>query len=393
MKRFVHFIIQKWIPNYNDIHDLKVRSQYGSMEGWTSIVVNTLLFLLKGFFSLLTGSLSLLADAFHTLSDVSTSIIVLISFKISKKPADVSHPFGHGRMEAIATLIVAVLLLVIGFEIFKESIDRVVHPKPFGASWLVIIIIGVTVIIKELLAQFSRELGIRIKSDTLKADFWHHRTDAISSLLVLGAFIGQRFGLSRLDGLAGIGVAAMILYAGWEIARHGIDELLGQRPSDEMIVKIKNTVRLFPEVLGVHDLIIHHYGQAIIMSFHIVISEDRSLKSAHDLADRVTIRINDTFHTHTTVHLDPVNTKDPLRKKIDLFLENYLSSRLEKSSFHDLRTRGTKKKKQVLFDLSVDPQIPDNQVNTLKIELHKALLRAFPIVKDVFIEIEPKYVR
>jgi cation diffusion facilitator family transporter len=393
MKRFVHFILQKSISNYNDVHDQRVRSQYGSLEGWTSIVVNVLLFFIKGFFSLLTGSLSLLADAFHTLSDVSTSIIVVISFKISKKPADASHPFGHGRMEAIATLIIAVLLLVLGFEIIKESIGRFFHPKSFEASWLVIGIIGGTIIIKELLAQFSLELGRRIESDTLKADFWHHRTDAISSVLVLAAFIGRRLGFTRLDGLAGIGVAVMILYAGWEIAKNGIDELLGQKPGDETVSKIKAMVRSFPDVLEVHDVIIHHYGQTTIMSLHIVISEDSSLKSAHDLADRVAKRIDETFHTHTTVHLDPVNTKDLLRKQIALFLDTFFKKRQEKTTYHDLRTEGNNQARQVFVDLSVDPDMEEDAVHGLKEELRISLLQAFPVVKDVIIKVEPTYAR
>lgn len=190
MKHFVRFLVKKWIRDWEDIHDQDVRSLYGSLEGWVSIVVNFFLFLLKGVFGFISGSVSLIADAFHTLSDVSTSIVILVSFRISKRPSDASHPFGHGRMEAIAAVIVAVLLLATGIEIFKGALDRIIHPRSFNASWLVICIIASTVIIKELLAQFSRVLAQMIKSATLEADFWHHRTDAISSILVILAFIG-----------------------------------------------------------------------------------------------------------------------------------------------------------------------------------------------------------
>lgn len=390
MRTFVHFIARKWIRDWEDSHDPEVRNRYGSMEGWVSIVVNFVLFVVKGVFGVLTGSVSLIADSFHTLSDVLTSVVIVASFRMAKKPSDASHPFGHGRMEAIAAVVVAVLLMVVGVEIFKSSVDRILHPKDFDASWLVIGIILSTVIIKELLARFSRELGRMIRSTALEADFWHHRSDAISSVLVALAFFGQRFGFPHLDGPAGIIVAVMIAYAGWEIAKKGIDDLLGANPSNDLVQRVKSTVREFPDVLDVHDLIVHQYGQATVLSFHIEISDEHSLKFGHTLVEKVEIVINEKFHTHTTVHLDPVNLRDPELKEIGAFLKNWFNEGEGNVSFHDLRTVG-EEAKTVRIDLVIDPKMKDNEIGELERALREALIDAFPSVVGVDVEVEPRY--
>jgi cation diffusion facilitator family transporter len=384
-------VVRKSIQDWENVHDQDVRCRYGSLEGWVSIVINFILFLLKIVFGTLTGSVSLIADAVHTLSDVTTSIVILISFKISRKPSDASHPFGHGRMEAIATVIVALLLMVAGVEIFKSALDRMIHPQSFTASWMVILIILMTVIIKELLARFSHELGLMIESDALVADFWHHRTDAISSILVIVAFIAQRFGITYLDGAVGILVALMIGYTGWKIARRAIDDLLGLRPSKALIERVKQVARSFDQVLDVHDLIIHQYGYYMVLSFHIEVSESLSLKHAHTLAEKVEKAVNDKFHTYTTVHIDPVNTSDPELIRMRRFLNQILDDYKGQFSFHDLRTVGEASAKNVHFDLTVDPDTKDKEILRIKQKLEGALKDTYPSIAGVVIEVEPKY--
>lgn len=391
MRKLVHLIVHKWIRDWEDKHDQEVRSRYGVLEGWISIGVNFLLFLVKGIFGSLTGSVSLIADAFHTLSDVSTSCVILVSFRMAKKPSDVTHPFGHGRMEAIATVVVAVLLLVVGVEIFRGALGRLLQPKDFEASWLIIGIIVLSILIKELLARFSRELGRLIDSPALEADFWHHRTDAISSVLVIVAFLSQRLGLPHMDGAAGVVVAGMIVYTGWRIAQKGVDNLLGVQPSKEFVQKVKKAVRDFPEIIDVHDLIIHQYGQMIVMSFHIQVSDRLSLKKAHALADDVGKKIDEKFHTHTTIHIDPINTSDPEIRKMGDFVKKFLDKLDGKATYHDLRTVGEEGMKNILFDLSVDPGMKDKEIECLKQELQAALLNAFPSVTEVVVKVEPKY--
>jgi cation diffusion facilitator family transporter len=391
MKNLTNLIVKKTIIDWKNTNDQRVRSKYGVLEGWTSIAVNLVLTILKGLLGIITGSLALTADAFHTLSDVLTSTVIVISFKVSKKPSDATHPFGHGRMEAIATLVVAILLLVAGVELLKISVNRIIHPKPFEASWLIIAVIWFTVLIKELLARFSRNLGIMIQSGALKADFWHHRTDAISSVLVIIALIGQRMGITHLDGIVGVLVSGVVAYTGWNIAREGVDDLLGKKPSHNLVDKIKREARSFSEVLDIHDLIIHQYGHLMILSFHIEVSDEHTLGHAHTLAEEVEKTINTKFNTYTTVHIDPVNTRDPELKKIRSALKEILSRRKENISFHDLRIVGESISKNVLFDLVIDPNMKDIEINLLVQELKNILPDMFHSVKGVTIEVEPRY--
>ncbi len=392
MNFLTRFIIQKSIPNWKRTQLQSVRSQYGILEGWVSIIVNCLLFILKGLFGILTGSVSLIGDAFHTLSDVFTSVVIVISFRVAKKPSDAMHPFGHGRMEAIATVVVAVLLVAVGLEILKGSLERLFHPVGFETSWWIIGLIVLTIVIKEWLAHFSRDLGKTIQSDTIKADSWHHRTDAISSFLVIFAFVGQRFGLSILDGIVGILVAGLIVYTGWEIARKGIDDLLGKPPSNQLVKHVKQAVRNFPEVIDVHDLVIHQYGRFMVLSFHIEVSDRLSLKYAHNLAEQVENTINRKFHTYTTVHLDPINTEDAELKEIRLFLKRYLEKCQGKwISYHALKVETGDNGKTIFFDLVADSNIKDQEIELLIKNVQQSLLNAFPEVKKVTIDVEPRY--
>lgn len=392
LKKLVKTIVRLSIRNYQETRDPETRHRYAAMSSWVSILINGLLALLKGVFGLITGAVSLIADAFHTLSDVSTSVVIVLSFRMARKPSDTHHPFGHGRMEAVATLIVAVILIVAGIEILKSGIERTLHPKPFTASWTVIGIIGFTILVKQLLADFSMELGRMIDSQALKADSWHHRTDALSSVLVLAAFLGRRMGLSSLDGPAGVIVAGMIVYTGWRIAINGIDELLGKKPPAILVRQVKEAVRSFPDILDVHELIIHQYGQMRVMSFHIQVADNLSIKKVHELTEQVENKINDQFQTHVTIHCDPVNIHDPELNRIRAFVKEILQE-WEGVTYHDLRIAGRKKSKRVFFDLVVNPEMKEADVDGLEQKLRDSLPDRFPYIESVVIEIEPKYVQ
>jgi len=394
LKQLVSYIVRKSIPNWKDVRDQDVRSRYGSLSSWVSIVVNLVLFFIKGILGIVTGSIALMADAFHTVSDVSTSIVILISFRLARKPSDKSHPFGHGRAEAIATLVVAMLLILVAAEILKGAVMRILQPQTFQASTMVIVVILATILIKELLARFTKILGSAIDSPALHADAWHHRTDAISSVLVLTAFVAQRFGIPYLDGAAGVLVACMIGFAAWEIGRKGVDDLLGQHPSPDLIRQIKEAARQFEDVLGIHDIIVHQYGQTMVMSFHIVVSEALSLRKAHDLSDKVSHLIDEKFHTYSTVHVDPINTQDEQQKEIDKFLNTFLNQikKPDVCGFNDLRILRSRETKNLFFGLAVDPGLSDSQTQTTLEKIKKAIHEKFSYIDSIHIEVEPKYV-
>jgi len=307
MERFTKWLVKTQIKDWQQVNTQSVRTRYGVLGGWMSIWLNVLLSIVKALLGVFTGSISLIADAIHSLSDAGTSIVIVVSFKMAEKPPDDNHPFGHGRMEAVATLIISLILILVGFELGKNAFERILHPRHFEFSWLAVSIILVTIIMKEGLARLSRELAKMIDSSALEADFWHHRIDAISSALVIIAFIGQRHGLAWIDGLMGLVIAITIIYTGYKIARNGIDELLGKAPSENLIRDIKKVVSEIPEVLDVHDLIIHQYGTRSFMSMHISVSDKFSLKYCHDLSEIAVAKVNSKFNTYATVHLDPVS--------------------------------------------------------------------------------------
>ncbi|MBT6112147.1 MAG: cation transporter, partial [Candidatus Marinimicrobia bacterium] len=211
------------------------RTRIGKFQGWVSVIINGILFIIKMGLSLVVGSISLLADAIHTLSDLISSAVVIWGFNEAEKPADEDHPYGHGRAEYIATLIIAILLAVAGIEFIESSISRLMNPEPIVSEWWMIGLIGLTILLKELTARYGEFLSQKIASGTLHADAWHHRTDAISSLLVLGAMIAGRYGYYQVDGWAGLGVALFIMWTGFEIAKSAIDDLLGKPPTEDEI--------------------------------------------------------------------------------------------------------------------------------------------------------------
>lgn len=383
--------VKKLIPHWEDVNDQDVRSRYGYLGGWLSIVVNVALFLLKGLFGILLGSVALIADGVHSLSDVATSVIVVASFKWARKPSDTVHPFGHGRMEAIATLVMAVLLVVLGLEFFKTSIGRISHPVDYRVNFWIVGFVVLTILVKEWLARFTNILSRMIGSSTLEADSWHHRTDALSSILVLAAFVGQYFGLSIMDGIAGILISGFIMWTGWIIAKDGVDDLLGKRPSAELVDKIKRAARECPEVLDIHDLIIHQYGQQMVLSLHIQIPETLSLKEAHRISEKVEMIVLDRFRAYATIHLDPVNVADPELKLIREYIQNILDHRDFKVEYHDLRIIEEDMDCTLLFDLVVDPATEDREIDRLKGILETSIRDRFPSFQKIRIKVEPKY--
>lgn len=303
---------KKWsmLPEYGDINDATVRAKYGYLEALVSIFGNILLFLIKLFLALLINSIALVADAIHSLSDISTSGIVIFGFKIAKKQPDKKHPFGHGRAEHIATLIIAVLLVVIGFNFVQRSIHRIIDPVELSNPEFVIItaiIIISTSIVKELMARYATRISKKIDSDMLKADSWHHRTDAISSIIVAIGLIGAHFGLFILDAIFGFIVSSIIIYIGFNLAKQSSDHLIGVRAKKDVIQKLKKITQTIPEVKDIHDIYVHDYGHIKILTFHAEMNGKLRLEEAHQIADRLEDIIQKTTPYFPVIHIEPTN--------------------------------------------------------------------------------------
>jgi cation diffusion facilitator family transporter len=275
-------------------------------EGWISILTNIILFALKYWAGIVTGSIALIADAWHTLTDSVSSVIVLIGGKISQKPADEDHPFGHGRAEHIAAIIIGVLLAIIAFDFILAAIERfgTKEKTVFGTiAWIVTIL---SIIVKESLAQYAFWAAKKSNSSILKADGWHHRTDALSSVVILiGIVVGKYFWWT--DALLGFIVAIMIGYASFEILSKEIKSLLGEKPSEELLVSIRKTAQdACNQPLHLHHIHIHNYGHHSELSCHIKLPPKMPLDEAHEICTKIERAIKIEFGYETTIHPEPI---------------------------------------------------------------------------------------
>lgn len=391
MKKLTHWTVARFIKNHQEINYLKVRARYGALEGWVSIVGNTLLFAIKLIAGLSIGSVSLVADAIHTLSDSATSVVVIIGFKMAKKPSDKEHPFGHGRMEFVATLIVSVLLFIAGVELLEKSIHSIIHPQAVTASVGIILIIVGTILAKELMSRFSYELGEMIDSKTLKADALHHRTDAVSTVLVVVALVASRFGVNRIDGIMGVFVALIIFYSGYEIAKGAVSSLLGEAPSRETIEKIARLARKHEGVLGVHDIVIHEYGQTRLMSLHIEVFDKENASRLHELSEAIEDEVGRKMNGKVVVHVDPINKDHPKYDVIEQTIRKIISEDNRVHSFHELRIVGCDANRcNVIFDIAIEEDADEQETYDIIHYIQERFKKRFPEMKTV-IKAEPKY--
>lgn len=304
--KITNLLLRLFIPSFQDTKNKEIRTKYGYLEGWISVFINALLFALKLFFGLLINSISLIADAFHTLADILTSIVVLIGFKIAKKPADIEHPYGHGRFETVATLAIAILLLIAGFEFLKSSLDRYMHVEAVRGSILVVAVMLFSALAKEWLARFSVDLGKRIDSSVLIADAWHHRSDAIASLLVAAAIVAAFFGYYRVDAVFGMIVSVLIIYTGIELGKTSVSFLMGKAPSQDLVVEIEQISCSVEGVVSTHKTSVHDYGGRKAVSLHIQVDKTLSVDKSHAIAASVKYKIAQQLEdTSVEVHVEP----------------------------------------------------------------------------------------
>ena len=391
MKRLTRRIAARLISNHDRIDDLKVRARYGSLEGWTSIVVNVLLFVIKLLVGLSINSVALIADAVHTLADSATSVVVIIGFRMARKPLDREHPFGHGRMESVATLIVSVLLFIAGFELLQHSVRSTLDPHASTASLGVLLLIGGMILVKELLSRFSYELGDMIDSQTLKADALHHRSDVFATALVLVALIAARFGYTRIDGIMGVCVSLVIFYSAYLIAREAITPLLGESPSKETLKEIVRLAMAHEGVSGVHDIIYHRYGQTSIVSLHIEVSDQETATKLHALAEGVEAEIGIKTGGMVIVHVDPINKDHPKYEAVARTIGEIISADRRVHSFHDLRIVGCDANRcNVVFDIALEEDADEQEIYDIIRSLRETFTNKFPEMKTV-IKADPKY--
>jgi len=283
------------------------KKKLGYLEGYISIALNTGLFVLKFIVGQKVGSVAMVADAWHTLSDTLTSMVVIVGFWLASRPPDKEHAFGHGKAESVASIVIATLLGVVGGYFCYGSVLKLIHHQAMSFSLLAIIVFAISAGLKEALAQFAFWAGKKVNSSSLRADGWHHRSDAVASLLiVVGALFSRSFWW--LDGLLGIGVSLLILHAGLTIIRSSASYLIGESPADDVVQRVKAAVEAeFPQLEGIHHLHVHNYGEHSEVTAHLKVPGAMRVDQAHEIATRVEELMTKEFEGDVTIHVEPEN--------------------------------------------------------------------------------------
>lgn len=331
-------LFKLFIKDRDNTGDEKVRQKYGELASSTGIFINIILFFLKLFAGFITASVSIVADALNNLSDAGSSLITLVGFRISGKPADYDHPFGHGRIEYISGLMVSFIIFLMGFELLKASVDKIFSNEIITFSPAGIIILVVSILFKLWLFLFYRKTGTIIESPTMTASSKDSLSDCISTFAVLLGLIIFKITKLNTDGYLGILVSVFILYTGYSTVKDSLSPLLGSRPDMKMVESIRNTILDHSEILGIHDLNVHNYGPGRnVISVHCEVDSKCDLLEIHDCIDLIERELEKKFDCIATIHMDPVAVGDSETERLKKITEHIIKEINTEITIHDFR--------------------------------------------------------
>ncbi|MBR2442206.1 MAG: cation transporter [Clostridia bacterium] len=349
-----NFLVRVFVGKTPNPNDAKTRARYASLAGFTGIVVNFLLFIGKLTLGILAGSVAIIGDALNNITDAGSSVVTLIGFRLAGKPVDKEHPLGHGRLEYVTGFIVDMLIILVGFELLTSSFEKLVSKELPNVGNITMVILAVAIFVKLWLFLFYRKIGKTISSSSLKASALDSISDCLATTLVLISAIVARVWGIPVDGLAGIIVAAFILFTGAKAAKETIDLLLGSPPDPAFIEEIYTFVKAYPLVLGIHDVMVHDYGPGRqIVSFHAEVSADEDINIAHEEIDQLERDMHEKFGCIVTVHLDPIVMDDPLVNEMHELAKEAVKSVDPAFSLHDFRMTVGETNINLIFDLVV----------------------------------------
>lgn len=345
-------LIKLFIKDSENIKDKNVRRKYGNLGGFVGIFSNLLLFALKLFAGIISGSIAITADAFNNLSDMGSSVLTMLGFKIAAKSPDKDHPFGHGRMEYMSGFIVSVVIIIVGFELFSSSVSKIFNPEAILVNWLTITILIVSIAVKLWQGLFNNKLGKILNSAALKATAKDSINDVVAtSAVLLTSVISLIFDIN-IDGYVGVLVAGFIMYGGFSAAKEMLSPLLGEQPDPELVNEIRSTVLENDEFVGMHDLIVHDYGPGrCFASLHVEVPDTVDIVSCHEQIDACEKMVFEKLGVVLVIHMDPIATKDERRNAIDLIVKDIICSIDETLSYHDLRIVDGEKRINIIFDV------------------------------------------
>ena len=351
----IRLLSSLFIPNSENVSDPRVRSAYGILCGIVGIFLNLLLFAGKLTAGLLTGSIAIVADAFNNLSDAGSSVITLLGFKLAGQKPDPEHPFGHGRIEYISGLIVSMMIVLMGFELGKSSIEKLIHPEETRSGWIAVAILAVSILVKLYMFLYNRSVGKKIDSAAMRATAADSLSDsAATAAVLLATILSPLVRPFPIDAVGGLLVALFILRAGIMAAIDTVSPLLGQPPEPEFVSLIEKTVRAHEEVVGIHDLIVHDYGPGRQMiSLHAEISDKSDILQAHDLIDNIEQELRSVLGCEAVIHMDPIASDDETVNELRSFLEEQVRSLDPSVTIHDFRMVRGETHTNLIFDVVV----------------------------------------
>lgn len=350
----VEFLAKIFIKDYKNINSEKVRNNYGILASVFGLISNIVLFVIKIIIGLVSSSISIIADAINNLSDSGSSLLTLIGFKISGKPADKDHPFGHQRIEYIIGLFIAMFIIFIGFELFTTSIDKLINPTESNMTIPVMIVLGIAIVLKFIQGMFYLKIANKINSIALKASSKDSLNDVISTSFVLLGAVLSYFINYNFDGIFGLIVSGLIIVTGIKLIKEGIDPLIGEKPDKELMNNVVSKVLSYDGVLGIHDLISHMYGpQKCFVSLHVEVDSQVNVLLSHDLIDNIEKDIKEEFNVELVIHMDPIETNnETLMKYVDI-LKEVIENIDPIIRFHDVRLVVGETHTNLIFDLLI----------------------------------------
>ena len=375
------FLVNKFIKDSANIESTEVRTRYGMLASVVGIFCNVLLFSVKLAIGLILSSLAVTADAFNNLSDAASSIISFVGVKMAGKPADAEHPFGHGRIEYIAALIVSFLVIEVGFTFFKSSISKIMHPEEITFDPVPFIILILSILVKLWMAFFNNKLGKRIDSKVMLATAADSLGDVITTSATVISIVICHFTSINVDAIAGLIVSGIVIWSGVSIAKDTLEPLIGQRVPSELYQKITDMVESYEGIVGAHDLIVHNYGPNRSMAtIHAEVPNDVSIEASHEIIDRIERDAKKALNILLVIHMDPVEMRDEevleLRDKTS-HIVHALDPELH---FHDFRVLKENEQKNLIFDLVVPDSYTEKDANRV---MHQLIALLHEMEKNV----------
>ena len=345
------WLIRRFVPHHDQVTQSGVRAAYGTLASITGIIVNVLLAAGKFLIGLISGSLAITADAANNLSDAAGSVMTLISVRLANKPVDPEHPFGHGRMEYIGSLAVGALIVAMGFSLLRDGISAILHPEVLTVSWVVLVVLALSILGKLWLYFFYRQTGSAIQNGTLLAAAKDSLGDVLSTgAVLLSVVLNAAFGW-KLDGWIGLVVAVIVLKAGVEVCRDTVDSLLGGKPDPEKIQQIRELLLAREGILGLHDLVLHDYGPGrCVASVHAEVSAEGNILDIHEMIDDAEREIGEIMHMPICIHMDPIVTTDETTNRVRQQLADFLGAMDASLSMHDFRMVPGEGHTNLIFD-------------------------------------------